>query len=256
MKKIFLTAIVAVTAMVSISAQKDTTQPYIELKELPRLVDIMPAPPSFDSPEFANDIVRYSWGKQQRQDSVRLAQAIADAEWFDHEKLFLQWKDAFGLEINPENTPEIWKLMEASLATTDPMRKEPKAHYSRQRPFERFDDSMPSHEEKDLRGEGSFPSGHSLRGWCVSLLLAQIAPERATEIFKRGWDYCDSRVIVGAHWQSDVDISRAVASIGFCALQGNPDFIAQMKKAQAEYRKKAKETTNVNTTPVPRASVR
>ncbi len=36
----------------------------------------------------------------------------------------------------------------------------------------------------------------------------------------------------------------------------SPEFIAQMKKAQAEYREKAKEITNVNTTPVPRASVR
>jgi membrane-associated phospholipid phosphatase len=77
-----------------------------------------------------------------------------------------------------------------------------------------------------------------------------------TEIFSRGWDYCNSRVIVGAHWQSDVDASRAAASIGYCALQGSPDFIAQMKKAQAEYREKAKEITNVNTTLVPRASVR
>lgn len=256
MKKIFLTAIVTVTAMVSISAQKDTTQPYIELKELPRLVDIMPAPPSFDSPEFAYDIVRYGWGKQQRQNADRVALAIADAEWYDHAKMYQQWKDAFGLEITPVNTPEIWKLMETSLATTDPMRKETKAHYKRQRPFERFDDSMPSHEENDLRGEGSYPSGHSLRGWCVSLLLAQIAPERATEIFSRGWDYCNSRVIVGAHWQSDVDASRAAASIGYCALQGSPDFIAQMKKAQAEYREKAKEITNVNTTSAPRASVR
>ena len=164
-----------------------------------------------------------------------MALAVADAEWNDHEKLFAQWKDAFGLEITELGTPEIWKLMETSLATTDPMRKETKAFYHRQRPFERFGDSMPSHEEDDLRGEGSYPSGHSLRGWGISLLLAQIAPSRANEIFQRGWDYCNSRVIVGAHWQSDVDASRTAASIGFCALQGSEEFIAQMKKAQAEY---------------------
>lgn len=39
-------------------------------------------------------------------------------------------------------------------------------------------------------GEGSYPSGHSLRGWTISLLLAQVAPERAAETFSRGWDYC------------------------------------------------------------------
>ena len=244
MKKLLMMAAAAMMSMSS-WAQDDTATPYLQLDQLPKLIDIMPAPPAFDSPEFANDVVRYGWGKQQRQDPDRVALAIADAEWDDHAKLFLQWKDAFGLEINPTNTPEIWKLMESSLATTDPMRKETKAFYHRQRPFERFDDSMPSHEEDDLRGEGSYPSGHSLRGWTISLLLAQIAPQRAELVFSRGWDYCNSRVIVGAHWQSDVDASRPAASIGFCALQGSPEFIAQMKKAQAEYAEKTGQGSNV-----------
>ncbi len=246
MKRFLVMAAASMMAAITVSAQSETVTPYIALDQMPQLLNIMPPPPSFDSPEFANDVVRYGWGKQQRQDPDRVALAIADAEWNDHAKLFLQWKDAFGLEVNETNTPEIWKLMETSLATTDPMRKETKAFYHRQRPFERFDDSMPSHEEDDLRGEGSYPSGHSLRGWTISLLLAQIAPQRAAEIFSRGWDYCNSRVIVGAHWQSDVDASRTAASIGFCALQGSEEFIAQMKKAQQEYKQKIGETVGMS----------
>ncbi|MBO4826896.1 MAG: phosphatase PAP2 family protein [Prevotella sp.] len=238
MKKILLMVVAAVMATVNVNAQYGDAQPYFELNELPELLDIMPPPPAFESPEFANDVVRYGWGKLQRQDEDRVNLAVADAEWNDLAKLFLQWKDAFGLEITENGTPEIYKVMVRSLATTDPMRKKTKAFYHRQRPFERFDDSMPSHEEDDLRGEGSYPSGHSLRGWGISLLLAQIAPDRAAEIFKRGWDYCNSRVIVGAHWQSDVDASRTAASIGFCALQGSDEFVAEMKRAKAEYRQK------------------
>jgi acid phosphatase (class A) len=230
----------AFMATMNAMAQEDKVQPYIELDQLPDLIKVMPEPPAFDSPEFANDVVRYNWGKEQRQDSARLAMAIADAEWFDHTKMYAQWKEAFGLEISESATPEIWKLLETSLATTDPMRVDVKAHYQRQRPFDRYKDPMPSHEEDDLRGDGSYPSGHSLRGWSISLILAQIAPARANEIYKRGWEYCDSRVILGAHWQSDVDLSRAVASVGFCALQGSKAFIAQMKKAQAEYAEKTK----------------
>ena len=250
MKKIYVMVAAAMMAVASVSAQENAVQPYIELDQMPRLLDIMPPPPAFDSPEFANDVVRYGWGKMQRQDADRVALAVADAEWDDLTKLFLQWKDAFGLEINETNTPEIYKLMVTSLATTDPMRKETKAYYHRQRPFERFDDSMPSHEEDDLRGEGSYPSGHSLRGWGISLLLAQIAPQRAAEIFSRGWDYCTSRVIVGAHWQSDVDASRTAASIGFCALQGSEAFIAQMKKAQAEYAEKTGQNIGIHSATV------
>ncbi len=250
MKKMMM-AVAAMMFAVNVGAQDDAVQPYFELSQLPNLLEIMPAPPAFDSPEFANDVVRYGWGKLQRNDDERLAQAIADAEWDDHTKLFAQWKDAFGLEITETGTPEIWKLMETCLATTDPMRKETKAFYHRQRPFERFDDAMPSHEEDDLRGEGSYPSGHSLRGWGISLLLAQIAPAQANAIFQRGWDYCNSRVIVGAHWQSDVDASRTAASIGFCALQGSEEFIAQMKKAQAEYAELTGQTVGVRTVAMP-----
>lgn len=228
------------------SPAQDSTPSYILQDQLPALIKIMPAPPAFDSPEFGNDMIRYCWGKQQRQDKERLAVAIADAEWDNHVKVYARWQEAFGLEITPTGTPQIWKLLETSLATTDPMRIQTKTYYKRQRPFERFDDTMPSHEEDALRGEGSYPSGHSLRGWTISLILAQVAPQRATEIFVRGWEYCNSRVIVGAHWQSDVDASRTAASVGYCTLQGNKAFIAQMQKAQAEY--KALTAPSKNTT--------
>ena len=238
--------VAALMATMNAGAQDETVQPYFELSELPELLEIMPEPPAFESPEFANDIVRYGWGKLQRQDPDRLALAIADAEWDDLTKFFGQYAEAFGLTITPEDTPEIYKLLVNSLATTDPMRKKCKAYYGRQRPFERFDDTMPSNEEDELRGEGSYPSGHSLRGWGIALLLAQIAPARANEIFRRGWDYCNSRVIVGAHWQSDVDASRAAASIGFCALQGSPAFREQMEKAQYEYAVKTGQVVEVD----------
>ena len=246
MRKNCLMVVAIMMASMSLNAQDNTVQPYFTLDQLPKLINILPAPPAFDSPEFANDVVRYGWGKVQRQDPERVAQAIADAEWNDHTKLYALWQEAFGLEISESNTPEIWTLLETSLATTDPMRKETKEFYKRQRPFERYDDSMPSNEEAELAGEGSYPSGHSLRGWGISLLLAQIAPQRADMIFKRGWDYCNSRVIVGAHWQSDVDNSRTAASIGFCALQGSEAFIEQMKKAQNEYIEKTQGQSGVS----------
>ena len=214
------------------------TTPYIELANMPDLGACMPAHPAFDSPEFANDIVRYCWGKQQREDAARVEEAIADAEWDDLEKVYANWKEAFGLTVSKEATPKIYALLNKTLRTTDPARRAVKAKYSRQRPFERFNDTMPSHEEDELRGEGSYPSGHTLRGWTITLILAQIAPTRAAEIYKRGMDYGYSRVIVGAHWQSDVDNSRMAASLLFSVLQTNADFQNDMKLAQQEYQEK------------------
>lgn len=214
------------------------TTPFINLSDMPQLYDCMPAHPAFDSPEFSYDMVRYLWGKQQRENEERVNIAIADAEWDDLEKVYANWKDAFGLEVTKEGTPKIYALLNKSLRTTDPTRRAVKAQYSRQRPFERYNDTMPSHEEDELRGEGSYPSGHTLRGWTITQLLIQIAPERAAEIYMRGMEFGYSRVILGAHWQSDVDNSRMAASLLFCILQTNAEFQTMMKEAQVEYKEK------------------
>ena len=196
MRKLFMIlAAVLMAAMVNAG----TPEVYIPAEELPHLLSIMPPPPAFNSPEFASDEVRYNWGKEQRQDSARLAMAIADAEWNDLEIVLSRWQEAFGMPISEATTPHIYALLVNSITTVDPMRIEPKAFYQRQRPFERYDDTMPSHEESFLRGEGSYPSGHSLRGWLIGLVLAQVAPERAEAILARSWDYCNSRAMSITH---------------------------------------------------------
>ena len=244
MKKIFLMTVAALMAGLTMNAQ-DEVQPYLTVEQLPDLIKCLPAPPAFDSPEFANDMMRFAWGKQQRLNEERAEIAKRDAVW-SYEALLAEFAVPFGLDISPEGTPEIWKLMVTSLSTTDPMRVAPKAYYHRQRPFERFEDKMLTDEEDDLRGEGSYPSGHTMRGWTAALLLAEINPAAADTIFARGWMYCESRVIVGAHWQSDVDASRVAASIGYGALHNSPEFREQMARAKAEYLVKTGQAASID----------
>ena len=244
MKKYFVIAMVALMASFSTNAQ-DQVQPYLTVDQLPDLIKCLPAPPAFDSPEFANDMMRFAWGKQQRLNEERAEIAKRDAVW-SYEALLAEFDVPFGLHISPENTPEIWKLMVTSMTTTDAMRVAPKAFYHRQRPFERYQDKMLTDEEAELAGEGSYPSGHTMRGWTAALLLAEVNPAAADTIFARGWMYGESRVIVGAHWQSDVDASRVAASIGVCALHGSPEFREQMAKAQEEYLEKTGQLSSIN----------
>ena len=241
MRKIYQLMIVATMLFfgnVSVNAQKDV---YFTTEQLPNLIKCLPPPPAFNSPEFANDLMRYSWGKQQRLNAERAAIAKGDAVW-NFDSLFHQFEVPFGLEVSKENTPEIYKLLVKALSTTDQIRVAPKAYYLRQRPFERLNDKMLTDEEDELRGEGSYPSGHTMRGWTCALLMAEIAPMKADTIFARGWMYGESRVIVGAHWQSDVDASRVAASIGYTALQGSNDFRDDMLRAQMEYAEKTGDT--------------
>lgn len=219
-----------------IKAQNDDIKLYFSTEELPDLIKCLPPPPAFNSPEFSYDVLRYQWGKTQRLDSVRAAIARRDAVW-TYEALLAEFNIPFGLNISKTETPEIWKLLETSLATTDQMRVAPKAYYHRLRPFEMYEEHLLSTEtEAELSGEGSYPSGHTMRGWLAALLLAEINPARADTLFARGWMYSESRVIEGAHWQSDIDATRVGASIGYAALHTSPEFLAQLEKAKNEFR--------------------
>ena len=224
-------------ASFTINAQ-DGVQPYFTTEQLPDLIKCLPAPPDTIGEQFAHDIMRYMWGKQQRLDPERAAIARRDAVW-SYEALFAEFNVPFGLTISREDTPEIWKLLETSLVTTDQMRVAPKAYYHRMRPYVRFHEHILTYDaeedEVELGKEGSYPSGHTMRGWTTALLLAEINPANADTIYARGWMYGESRVIVGAHWQSDVDVTRVAASIGFSALHNSPAFREQMRKAQHEF---------------------
>ena len=238
MKRFYITMLAAILFCGSLQTQaQDDITLYFSTKEMPDLIKCLPPPPDTLGMDFANDIMRYMWGKAQRCDSARAAIAYRDAVW-TYDALFAEFNVPFGLEISKEGTPEIYKLLVNSLATIDQTRVEPKAFYKRKRPFERFHEHMLTvYEEEYLSGEGSYPSGHSQRGYTVALLLSEVNPVNADTIMARGFMYGESRVIVGAHWQSDVDISRLGGAIGLARLHTSTEFLGQLGKARAEFKR-------------------
>ena len=220
---------------VSVHAQR--IEPYIPEDEMPDVVRIVPAPPVDPSPDFDHDILRYMWGKQQRKDPDRLAMAVRDAVWSLDTTLVILG-EPFGLEISREKTPAIYEVLTRGVTTIEVIRFKPKAHYFRIRPFAYFQEpSIFPQDDEWLSGEGSSPSGHTIRAWVCALLMAQINPLRAEAVFHRAWLSGESRVISGCHWQSDVDASRPVAGIGYSRLQTSPEFQQDMARAQEEFRR-------------------
>ncbi|MBO4723541.1 MAG: phosphatase PAP2 family protein [Muribaculaceae bacterium] len=220
------------------AAQSQEVEPYFSVDQLPDLIKCLPAPPDTTSITFSHDVMRYFWGKTQRLDPERSAMARRDAVW-GYEPLLNIFSEPFGMHISKTETPEIWNLMVTSLTTTDQMRVAPKKFFMRKRPFVRFKEHILTYgaeeDEEELGSEGSYPSGHTARSWAAAMLLAEINPANANDIFARAWAYGESRVIVGAHWQSDVDASRVAASIGFSQLHNSPEFCEQMARAKAEF---------------------
>ena len=219
---------------VKISAQNE----LFTVDEMPNAVKYLPAPPDTASAEFVNDIIRYQWGKQQRLDKTRAAQAFSDAEWGIGIvcKIF---SEPFGMEISKENTPELYHLLEMSIATCDLATHKAKDHYKRKRPYTRFNEpSLVPKDEEELRENGSYPSGHTMLGWSSALVLMEVNPAAQDAILARGYAYGESRVIAGFHWQSDVNAAMIAASAAVARLHTSDQFQKQMQKAKAEFAKK------------------
>lgn len=88
-----------------------------------------------------------------------------------------------------------------------------------------------------LCNTGSYPSGHTVRGWGMALLLCEINPAAQDELFKLGYEWGQSRVIAGFHWQSDVDASRMLAAACYARLHTCKEFLDDMSAAKKEFDK-------------------
>ena len=117
----------------------------------------------------------------------------------------------------------------------------------RTRPFAYWNEqSGTPADESWLRTNGSYPSGHSATGWAAALILAEINPDAATEILKRGYEFGQSRVIVGAHYQSDVDMGRQTAAGVVAVLHSDKAFNRQLQKAKKEFSRLRKQKAKQN----------
>ena len=222
---------------------RSTTPQYffLEEKDVASSVNLLPPPPEPGSAKFAVDEGRFNWGRYQRL-RARGKQAITDADVTPKGVAF-SFSEAFGIEINEENTPEIYKLMSNMNGDAGVLSGgEAKVFYQRMRPFVYFGigTSVPE-DEAALIDNGSYPSGHTAIGWATALVLAEINVDRQNEILKRGYEIGESRVITGYHYQSDVDNGRIVAAALVARLHAEEAFQKQLDKAKKEFAKLKKD---------------
>lgn len=203
---------------------------YFSTDEMPNAVNYLPPPPDTLSVQFAYDMSQYYWGKSLRET------ARGDTAIDDHHSstasLCRIFSEPFGMELSEEKTPAIYAMLSNALSTIGKGVSICKNYYHRRRPFQRFHEEVATGE--DL-GETSYPSGHTNKGWAMALLLVELNPEAQDALLKRGYEYGQSRVIVGAHWQSDVDAGRVVASACYARLHSSAEFRNHMAAARKEY---------------------
>ena len=225
---------------------------YFTKAELPDMTKILPPFPPFESARFVADQSQHLWGKLMRQDEERAAQAQRDAV-YSMQTIIDEFGPLFGLEITKEGTPEIYSVLQDVCASCDSIYSGAKAQFNRQRPYAYYNEGtlVPEKEEKH-RYEGSYPSGHTVLGWASALLLSDInqSAEAMEKLLARGYEFGQSRVIAGYHWQSDVDAGRMAGTVLYQLIRSHERFIEQLAKARAEFKEKTGQSVGVRSAAV------
>lgn len=234
MKKRLLFLCVVLTIMTT-NGRADS---YLTVNDMPNAMNYLPKHPTPLDHTYYDDWVQYCWGKTVR-DTPRGNQAFVDAT-YSAAAIATTFNPAFGMTISKSNTPELYTLLSRVISDCSNGTNKAKNGYMRKRPFDLYDEtSLTPSAEASLKKNGSYPSGHTTAGWTFALILAEINPERQDTILSRGYQYGQSRVICGVHYQSDVTAGRMVASAVVARLHADPAFMEQLKKAKEEFATKS-----------------
>lgn len=91
-------------------------------------------------------------------------------------------------------------------------------------------------EQEQENRYSSYPSGHAAFGTTCAIILGQMVPEKQAELFARADEYRRSRLIVGAHFPSDIEAGRILATAAAALMSQNVTFQRDLAAARQELR--------------------
>jgi membrane-associated phospholipid phosphatase len=141
------------------------------------------------------------------------------------------FQPVFGDRFTAENLPILFALLMDVAADSKLISDPAKVTFGRKRP--KFVDAhvVPVVEDVD----GSYPSGHAIRGILWATILSQIAPDKKDALMQRGQEIGWDRVIAGVHFPSDVYAGRVLGHRIAQELAGKPEFQTQLARAKTEF---------------------
>jgi acid phosphatase (class A) len=162
------------------------------------------------------------WKLAQADDSYRPADLLKN------------FSCAVGVQLTPENSPALAGILARTTIDAGMAAEAAKQLYRRTRPFMHNPGNICIARTPGLEASFDYPSGHGSLGWIAGLVVAQLAPERASDALARGRAFGESRVVCGLHNMSAIEAARTNAAGVFAALQASPEYRDALAKARTE----------------------
>lgn len=226
--KLFLALIVSMVGCPALAADKMPrylSGPGVDL------VQFLPNPPAKGSLLEKRDLDVFEHHRPA-VGSARWRSATADVDE-TVAAILRDFSSAAGTTLMPEMHPILTRLLVTMRRDVIAAIDAAKGHYARPRPFQMVAGPV-CQPKADLAKSFDYPSGHTMYGTSVALVLAEIRPDHANAILARGHEFGDSRFICGAHSVSAVDAGRQAAAAIVAVLHGSEDFRADLESARKE----------------------
>ena len=210
---------------------------YLTPSELPDTTRILPAAPVKGSARYEADRQVFL-ETRKLEGTPRWALATDDVD-LSVPAMLKHFSCAMDADLQAEKLPRLTALLERADRDADESTRAPKQANKRLRPF-LIDEGNICQPKERLAKSYDYPSGHTTWGWTAGLILAQLAPDRASELDLRARAFADSRVVCGAHNLSAIQAGAINGAVVFNALQAAPAYRADLAAARSEldtYRK-------------------
>ena len=209
------------------NAEPSTNGAYLSAAETPDGLALLPPPPGPVSPRRVADRAVFAQTRHLKgSPRWRLATQDVESDAFTH------FACALGMQLTAQSAPLTARLLDkaSTAGVVDPV----KAYFRVPRPYLGQRAPICQARTRHLAENGDYPSGHAAGGWMEALLLAELVPDRATEILARGRAFGESRAVCGAHSASAVEAGWLAGAATTAALHGSAEFRADLDAARAE----------------------
>jgi acid phosphatase (class A) len=208
------------------------------------IVALLPPPPTPESPAQQADLQAVLDAQRTAHADGTLAHAVADVQ-----QSCGRFSDALGEDLTSNSNSKLLEFLDRSARKGALISGPAKRYWKRTRPYaysaevERLGDmapqSMPTPEMGNAADEiahSSYPSGHATFGTICAILLAEMVPEKRAALFARNRDYDHSRMVVGAHFPTDLEAGRIAGTLGAQLLLQDPALRRELQQARSRLR--------------------
>jgi acid phosphatase (class A) len=227
------------------------------------IIALLPPPPAADSPAGHQDLQAVLQAQRDARTHGGIAHAIADAR-----PSCGQFADVLGPGLTGQSDAAALAFLDRAAHQGSSIINPAKNYWKRARPFavdaqvERLADVAPdatagcsepgpphplsekqrnkqaarkAQKEQEL-AHSSYPSGHAAFAAVCAILLSDMVPGKRAQLFARAADFDHSRLIVGAHFPTDLDAGRVAGTIAAALMMQNAAFQRDYAAARLQLR--------------------